>query len=460
MKRNVICLATMALGAQVCVGAEDSLVQALSRSTRVPDSAPLEERAQATSVLTLADALVIAEQQNLRLRAAREEQEVADGLSMSVRSRAMPHLDFRAQYVRHDDVPSFEMQDGAFELGQVDNYEAVVEATQALYAGGALRAASRMAKANDRAVEGRIAHSRSELAYRIHALFNGVLLAKENSAVAHEAVQIAEQNLRDVQARLKQGMATRFDFLRAEEQVSSRASEKIAADNALRKAQLALLRDLELPFDDPREISGVLQFEPVDLSYSNAIAHAMANRHDLAAAERAVEMQREAAAIARAAGRPTLGLFGATRYGNPDRNFADEWEVSWSAGIRAEFPLFDGAEVRGKVRQETARLRQAELRRQDLVAQVKLELIQAMEDIETAAKLVEARRANVTQAEEALRLARRGYDQGIEQQIDVLSAQLSLTSSRRSLTAAVFEHVMARRRLERATGTLVTDDGK
>ncbi len=441
MNKNLVWLAILTVVVQVCTGAEESLLQA-------------------TNALTLADALMIAEQQNLGLRAVREEQEIADGLTTSVRSHTLPHLDLRAQYIRLDDVPSFEMENGAFELGQVDNYEAVAELSQALYAGGSLRAALRMAKANDRAVDRRIAHSRSEQAYQVHALFNRVLLARQNLAVVREAVDIAEQNLRDVQSRSKQGMATRFDLLRAEEQVSSRASERIAVGNSVRKARLSLLRNLELPFDDPRKVSGVLQFEPLDLSYSNAIAQAVANRHDIAAAEQAVVAQREAVAVARGRGRPTLGLFGATRYGNPDRDFADEWEVSWSAGIRAEFPLFDGLEVKGKIQQEAARLRQAELRREDLLSGMRLQVAQALEDIETAAKLVEARRANVAQAEEALRLAQRGYDQGIEQQINVLSAQLSLTSSRQGYTAAVFQHVMARRSLQRATGTLVANDGK
>ena len=408
-----------------------------------------------SAFLTLEDALAIADQQNLNLLMVREELKVAEGQIMEARSGALPHLNLNAQYARLDDVPEFDFGGTVFKMGQLDNYEAAAEVGQVLYAGGGVSAALRMAREYRASVGNRIQYSRAETAYGIHALFNRVLLAREDVRVAKEAIDLSEQNLRDVNSQYEQGIAKRFDLLRAEEQLSRSRSDKIAADNALLKVRLALLCALELPLDDPREIAGELSLSIGAFSATNAIALALANRDDFAEATRNIQAQCEAIKVARSSGLPKLGLFGQVKYANPDRSFEDEWESSWLVGIRAEFPVFDGLKTRGQVAQQTARLRQAELRKDKIASQIGLEVSEALADMQTSEELVKARRQRVGEAEEATRLARRGYEEGIQAQIDVLDAQLSLSNSRRGFAQAVYEHVMACRRLERATGTLI-----
>jgi len=68
--------------------------------------------------------------------------------------------------------------------------------------------------------------------------------------------------------------------------------------------------------------------------------------------------------------------------------------------------------------------------------------------------VVDARERNVTQAQEALRLAQRAYAEGMGQQIDVIGAQTAFSGSRYQLASARFNHTMARRRLQLVTGNL------
>ncbi len=422
---------------------------------RAEQDAKVPEPGDAT--LTLNAALDMAELQNLDLQIIREELNTADGRIVEARSAALPHLDLAAKYVRLDEVATFGSGPEAMQMGQLDNYAAAAELGQVLYAGGGVRAALRMAKDYRAATGHRVEYSRAEIAFGIHALFNRVLLAREDVKVALEALELSEQNLKDVQSRFQQGIAQRFDLLRAEEQLSRSRADRIAADNGLHKAHLALLRALVLPLDDPRPIAGELSFIPVAGDLTNAMAMALAQREDLAEANRNVQVQREAVTVARSNGRPRVGLFGEAKEANPNRTYQDEWESSWMAGIRAELPVFDGLKTRGQVAQQSARLRQAELQRDNLVAQIGLEVSDALADLRTSAELVKTRRQRVAEAEEAMRLARRGYEEGLQPQIDVLDAQFSLTSSRRGYALAVFEHVMACRRLERSTGTLISN---
>ena len=410
-----------------------------------------------TNVLTLALALEIAERGNRQFQALRAERQVSQGRFVELRASALPQLRLRSQYVRLDDVPSLATENGSVSLGQLDNYEVALELSQYVYAGGGLGAALDLGRANREATESDIEHSRCELAYMVHGMFNGVLLWKENVSVAVAAERLAEENLEDVIAHFDQGMATRFDVLRAEEQVSSQGAYRIEAESELTKARLSLLQALGLPLDDECVIEGELRYEAVTVELSNSVVRALMNRNDLRSAGHAVEAQTEAVTIEKSRGRPSVRVFGEARYGNPDRAFEDEWETSWQVGVRLELPLFDGFLVDGRVDQAEARLRQTELMQRDLASRIELELAQAVADLESAEDLVAAAEDSVAKAEEAVRLAERGYEEGVQEQVDVLGAQLALRDSRRRYAQSVFTHVMAKRRLEYVMGELSTD---
>ncbi len=413
---------------------------AMSANAQPPD---------APRTLTLADALRLASERNLALRAAREETAIARGSVLETRAVALPHIDLGAQYVRLDEVPTL----GGMPLGKLDQYELTADVSQVIYAGGSVRAALRLANEYTGAAEAQSAYAGEQTAFAIHALFNQVLLTQQTLGVADQQVELARRNHADVSARLNQGMARRFDLLRADEQVSSAEAQHLATANAVRKAHLALLHALELPLSDECRIAGSLQ-AGISVDGADDLDEALLRRHDVVAAERAVAIQREALAIARGGRFPTVALFGQAKRANPSRAFEDEWENSWLAGLRADVPLFDGLETRGKVAQAKARLRRARFQRDDAVSRARLEIAEAQADLATAAMVVDARERNVTQAQEALRLAQRAYAEGMGQQIDVIGAQTAFSGSRYQLASARFNHTMARRRLQLVTGNL------
>jgi outer membrane protein len=405
--------------------------------------------------LTLPKALRLANERNLRLRRQREEAVVSQGRITEVRSAALPHVDMHAQYARLDDVMSIDLGTSAMTMGQKDNYEVAAEIRQLLYAGGSVSAALRLAREHDASVVSQTEYAEDELAFAVHAVFNRVLLSKEHLAVAKQAMRLAEKNCKDVSARLNQGLARRFDLLRANEQLSRSESDHLGAENAYLKARLDLLNLLDLPLDDPRDVAGSLRYKFAVPPGAGGAEQATNNRSDVASMRSIVAVHREALRIAKSGNRPTLAIFGQLKYANPDRSFADEWEDSWMVGIRAEMPIFDGLETHGKVAQARAQLRQAELMLSDLLSKVHLETAQAKADLATATHLVGAREKNREQAKEALHLAQRAYKEGLQEQIDVITALLAFTESQRNHAAALFQHTMAVRQLQRATGVLV-----
>ena len=409
------------------------------------------------SSLTLQEALQIADHHARPIQIAQQEVSIARGQITEVRADALPQLGLHFDYTHIDEVPILPSGEAAIPLGQRDNYEAAAELQQVLYAGGGIRAAQNLAREYESAAHAKVDHQRTQTAFQVHQAFNQVLRKQAHVEVAEEAMKLAERNYEIVRQKEEQGISTSFDRIRAESQRSQRSAEQIAAENELEKARLALFRLLDMPLDSPRTISGALEVDPPDMPQDELQSIARQHRPDLAAARYEVAMKREGKQVARSDRRPNVVAFGRYQQSNPDRSYENEWEDEWMVGVRAEMPIFQGGRTRGKLNQSRARLEQARLQYDDLLVQAEWEIAQALANIRTTERLLEAETAFAAESREALRLATRSYEEGLQEQIDVLSAQVALAESERRLADATYNQMMAYRELERATGTLLTN---
>lgn len=405
--------------------------------------------------LTLEHALTLADRQAPQIQIANQQVYIARGQITEVRAAALPQIGVKLHYTRLDDIPTMQFGDTPITMGRRNNYDAIAEVQQLLYAGGGVRAAQELAREYEAAARAQVEQIRIRTAYQVHQAFYHVLRAQAHVNVAQEAYQLAQRNHEIVAHKEAQGISTPFDRVRAESLRSQRHAESIAAQNLKQNAYLALYRILNLPLDTNRQITGDLHIDLPAMAEGDLLALARKHRPDLAAARYAIAIEREATKIARSGAKPTVAAFGRYQQSNPNTAFEDEWEDEWMIGIRAEIPIFQGGRTHGKVNQAQASLQQAQLRYEDLQAQTKLEIAQARTDLVTAERLREAEAAFVAESREALRLATRAYEEGLQEQIDVLSAQVALADSQRRLADAAYNRMMAFRALELATGTLL-----
>ena len=83
---------------------------------------------------------------------------------------------------------------------------------------------------------------------------------------------------------------------------------------------------------------------------------------------------------------------------------------------------------------------------------IEVEVRRALADLDGATELAAAATKVVDQAEEALRLANARYGAGTATQLDVLSAQVALTSTRNNLVEANYSYIVAAASVRRAIG--------
>lgn len=407
-------------------------------------------------LLTLEDAMKLALTHNKDLQAVLKEQDYARGKVLESYSTALPVLSAEAGYTRLDEVSSFNVGGQNVSLGFEDNYSAGLTVRQPIFRGGAISAALRAARLSAVLSDESVRAELVDVIFQTANDYNDVLLAQHLFDVAKQAVTAAEAQLNDVKSKRNGGIASDYDVLRAEVEVSNFRAEMITQKNALALGMTRLLKTMGVSQLARVTLTDELKYRPMTPVFDEAIRIARENRPDVYQAELSVRLQSEALRVARSAYWPHVDAFFSQKWENPDPHSStrDEWGDAWTAGATLSLPIFDGFARRGKMVQEIARLEQAEIRRLDTEEAVALEVQQSVLNLQDAEELVESQKMNLERAEEGLRLVQTGYREGINTEVEVTDANTALSRTRALYYQAIHAHVLSRLNLQRAMGIL------
>jgi outer membrane protein TolC len=194
-----------------------------------------------------------------------------------------------------------------------------------------------------------------------------------------------------------------------------------------------------------------LAFQPVDVSAVEAsLKRAREERAEIKGQKQREETARLNYDAVLAERLPSIAAFG--DYGAIGRD-ASSIRGTHTVGVTARFPLFDAR--RDARREDSAlQLRAERIRTRDLEQQVELEVRVALDALRSAEAQVQSAREGLSLAENELAQARRRYEAGVTNSIEVTDAQTRLDRARDNQIAALFNHSLARIDLATATGTI------
>ena len=251
------------------------------------------------------------------------------------------------------------------------------------------------------------------------------------------------------------GTSPRLDVLRAQVDYQNQQQQLIAATNGLAKDKLALARAIGLPLDQQFELSDTVPFQALDTPDPQAaFAQALKQRKDLAAA---AEQVKAADATKKAAVDEQLPV------ASFSGDFGDLGETvghshgTYSATGQVSAPLLQIAKTRGDEDVAGAKYDQAQAKLSDQVQQVNADVRDAILDIESSAKLVEATKSNVDLAKEALDEAQQRFKAGVSDTLPVSQALAADEQANDQYISALYQHNVAKLSLARALGVASTN---
>ena len=416
-----------------------------------------EEKAQPflEGDLSLEDALKVALSHNKSLLAALQEQEIAQGVVLESYSEALPKLAATADYVRLDRVGSFNVGGKSVSIGDANNYSVALKVTQPIFRGGAIPAALRAARLASLLATEQVRDAVQQVIFEVAKAYYDTLLAEHLYTVNRDAVLSSEAHLKDVKVKQSQGIASNFDVLRAQVDVSLFEAEMIQQRNRIHLNQAQLMKTLGASQASDIVLSDSLEYFPMKPVMEEAVRIAYQNRPDLYQAELGIGLQEQALRVARSKYWPEVNAWAVQEWTRPDPHTSEiQWGNARSGGISASWPLFDGLKREGLVVQERARLKKREIELVDAEERTLLEIQQAILSVRDSEEFVDSQRLNLQRAKEALRLAEVDYREGIAEAVQVTEARSALTNAQGLYYEAVHAHSVARLALERAMGIL------
>lgn len=248
------------------------------------------------------------------------------------------------------------------------------------------------------------------------------------------------------------GTGLAIEVTRAQVQLANDRQNLIVAENDRRKAVLQLLRAMGINLDARIDFTDKLAYKPVDVGpMEAALDKARKERAELKAQAKREEIAKLNYGSVKAERLPSVSAFG--NYGTIGPEIVGALPTH-SVGITLKVPVFDGGRKDARRAESLSQLRQEEIRSRDVKQQVELDVRLALDSIRSAASQVETAREGLTLAENELAQARRRYEGGVANSIEVTDAQTRLDRARDNSIAALYNYNLARLDLATATGSI------
>jgi outer membrane protein len=269
-------------------------------------------------------------------------------------------------------------------------------------------------------------------------------------------VETAQANVMLSQAVLTQaenaGTGTGIEITRARVQLANDQQHLLVAQNERKAAHLRLLRAMGLRLDTDLELTDRLQYVPVDtVTLEQARAQALKERPDYKAQQERESNARLMSSATTLERLPTLAALG--DYGSSGAGFSQVLPTR-TVGLSLKVPVFDGARRDARRAESQSQYRAERVRTSDLKEQIELDVRLALDELSSAQDEVTVAKDGLDLAGSELEQARRRYQAGVSDSLEVTDAQTRLERARDNQTAALYNYSVARIDLAQAMGAV------
>ena len=287
----------------------------------------------------------------------------------------------------------------------------------------------------------------------VRAYYRALLSDEEISAMA-AAVARAQAFAKQMQDRVKAGMALQSDGMEAEVALSQREQEQAEAQSNRVLAYAEFAGILGNP--ETRYVLTPVAGTPEALSrpLEQLQRDAMQSRPDLVSAKRKVEAAQMALRAGHRAYGPQVSTFANVEADNPHP--LGGGNDNWTAGAKIELQVFDGGARRAEVDTASAQLAAAQAHLRDAETKAVLQVKQAFYARENAARQYANSAGMLQQTQETLRTAIDRYGAGLVTLTEVLREQEQLRDMELNRAQSLYQWWIADAQLRLATGTITT----
>jgi outer membrane protein TolC len=336
-------------------------------------------------------------------------------------------------------------------VGPFNTFDARVNAQQSVFDFASIRR-YQASRAGVAAAGGEARNAGEQVGALVARAYVAALKSEADVEAVKANIALAEAVLKQTRNQKAAGTGTGIEITRAGVQLAHERQRLMVVEAARRRARLELLRAMGVRLDTEFELTGRLEFTPAGtLTLEQARRQALEERADLKAQREREETARLSAHATRMERLPTVAGF--ADYGSSGTGMNHALPTR-TYGVALRLPVFDGGRRDARRGESASLYRQEQLRTRDLAEQIELEVRTALDSLDSAAGQVQVAEEGLSLADSELTQARRRYDAGVANSLEVTDAQTRLERARDNRIAALFNYQLARIDTALATGAV------
>ena len=335
---------------------------------------------------------------------------------------------------------------------------AVVSVQQPVFMGGKIVASNQMAKYAEELAKSQYDAEHAQVLADIEQAYWQIVSIAAKKNLAENYADLLRQMGKDVDALVAEGFATPSDALTIKVKMNEAEMLYTKATNGLALAKMLLCKECGLPLDSEITLADeTLDAIPVpQMSPVISDEEVYAARPEIKSLDLAKKIYDKKVAVVRADGLPTVAVMANYAVTNPNvfNGFQNKFGGFFSAGVLVNVPIFHGTEAIQKTRKAKAEAALAQYRLDDAKEMISLQVAQLRQQEGEALEKLTMAESNLENAEENLRVATAGWNEGMIASNVVLQAQTAWLQAHSEYIETGVELQMCSVNLAKAEGRL------
>lgn len=301
-----------------------------------------------------------------------------------------------------------------------------------------------------------------DLIYKTDETYWQVISLVNKKKLADAYVDLLRKMDSDVTAMIYEGVATEADGLSVKVKLNEVEMAQTKVENGLALTRMLLAQICGLSLEEDLSLADEkLDNFPVETTQASAdLNEAFMNRNELRSLDLTTKIYKRKERIALAEMLPNVALAANYFVTNPNvfNGFKNDFAGMFNVGVMVKVPLsgwWEGTYRRNSAKAET---RIKTLEWQDAREKIELQVNQSVYKVNEAGKKLIASSRNMENAEENLRRANFGFEEGVIPALNLMEAQTAWVSARSSLIDAQIEVKLTEVYLSKALGKLSANE--
>ncbi|MBP2665047.1 MAG: type secretion outer membrane protein, TolC family [Firmicutes bacterium] len=298
-----------------------------------------------------------------------------------------------------------------------------------------------------------IAAARQLLKYNATDAYFKFMAARDAVKLSQESVERLERYLQDVKLQFDVGVVAKVDVLRSEVELAKAKQTLIEWQNNFALTMANLNNIVGLPLTTELSIKGDMSYTIYEQDLATCVDAALRQRPEISQYTDAAKIAQEGITIAKAGYLPTVSAVYSAGWN--DTNFAGGNNYNWTAYLTTSWTFLDSGLTAGTVKKAVEGFNKAKEQLIQTVDSVRLDVRSTYLSLKSYEQSIQTSSAAVGLAEEDYKIKVIRYQAGVGTNLDVLDAQVALTTAKNNYLQAMYNYNNYRAKLDKSMGVPV-----